>query len=427
MLLGDLFQAWVGLPAFETPEIRAVLATLGRLRERGMRIDYVEGNRDFFLERERLRRRLRRHRDRGRPAGGLRRILFVHGDGLNDRDYAVPLLALAVEAAPGSDGAWRAARCLGSRFVARTERRLGSTNFKHKRRVPTEAIRAYGARRFAEGHDLLVLGHFHEPLRLSGPGGEVRLLEAWFRRVPSSGSSVPPGRAAAGGQAAGQERPVTVLGSGTSTGVPVIGCACAVCTSTDPRDRRLRPGLKIELDGGVVLIDTPTDLREQALRFGLSRVDAVLFTHAHADHVFGLDDLRIFNFRQRAEIPCYGSLETLRGSATDLRLRLRGRPGGGRQAAARPAVRSRARSRSAGRRVVPMPVLHGELPVLGFRLGRLRLCHRCQPDPARESGAAARSRRLDPRGAALPPSPDPLLDRRGARRGGAAARRGARS
>src|SRR4029079_9887529 len=114
---------------------------------------------------------------------------------------------------------------------------------------------------------------------------------------------------------------VTMLGSGTSSGVPVIGCTCAVCTSSDPRNHRLRPGLRIDpptrtlclrpglridLAQGTLLVDTPVDLRQQALRFGLPRVDAVLFTHAHADHIFGLDELRVFNFRQRAPIPCYG-------------------------------------------------------------------------------------------------------------------------
>jgi len=104
---------------------------------------------------------------------------------------------------------------------------------------------------------------------------------------------------------------VTMLGSGTSTGVPVINCPCKVCTSDDPRNRRWRPGLKLEIGSAVVLVDTPTDLREQALRFGVPRVDAVLFTHAHADHIFGLDDVRIFNFRQGRAIPCYGSDLTL--------------------------------------------------------------------------------------------------------------------
>ena len=96
-----------------------------------------------------------------------------------------------------------------------------------------------------------------------------------------------------------------MLGSGTSTGVPVVGCDCAVCRSPDARNRRLRPALWLELaGGGSVLIDTPPDLREQALRAGLRRVDAVLYTHAHADHIFGLDDLRPFNFRQNGTIPC---------------------------------------------------------------------------------------------------------------------------
>src|SRR3954453_9090896 len=104
---------------------------------------------------------------------------------------------------------------------------------------------------------------------------------------------------------------VTMLGSGTSSGVPVIGCECAVCTSSDPRNDRLRPGLRIDLPAGTLLVDTPVDLRQQALRFGLPRVDAGLFTHAHADHIFGLDDLRVFNFRQGGTIPCYGAEETL--------------------------------------------------------------------------------------------------------------------
>lgn len=161
---------------------------------------------------------------------------------------------------------------------------------------------------------------------------------------------------------------VTMLGSGTSSGVPVIGCDCAVCTSSDPRDRRLRPGLKIEVDGGVVLVDTPVDLRQQALRFGLERVDAVLFTHAHADHVFGLDELRIFNFRQRAVIPCYGSAETLAALRRLFAYAFEpGQEGGG-----KPRVDLREVAgplELAGRRFVPVPVLHGSMAVLGWRVG----------------------------------------------------------
>lgn len=159
-----------------------------------------------------------------------------------------------------------------------------------------------------------------------------------------------------------------MLGSGTSTGVPVVGCRCAVCTSADPRDRRLRPGLKLELDGGTVVVDTSPDFREQSLRFGIDRVDAVLYTHPHADHVFGLDDLRPFNFRQKAAIPCYGSAPTL--------ARLRqifayvfeaGEEGGGKPRLE--LVEVEAPFELLGETVVPIPVAHGSMPVLGWRIG----------------------------------------------------------
>jgi phosphoribosyl 1,2-cyclic phosphate phosphodiesterase len=104
---------------------------------------------------------------------------------------------------------------------------------------------------------------------------------------------------------------ITVLGSGTSAGVPTIGCGCAVCASADPRDRRLRPSILIRYDGRVVLVDTAPDFREQALRARIERVDAILYTHAHADHILGLDDVRPFNYRQKQAIPIYGNNDTL--------------------------------------------------------------------------------------------------------------------
>jgi riboflavin kinase/FMN adenylyltransferase len=104
---------------------------------------------------------------------------------------------------------------------------------------------------------------------------------------------------------------ITVLGSGTSVGVPTIGCHCAVCASTDPRDKRLRPSILVRWDGHAVLIDTGPDFRQQALAAGIERLDAVLLTHAHADHIMGLDDVRPLNFRMSGPIRVYGSVETI--------------------------------------------------------------------------------------------------------------------
>jgi phosphoribosyl 1,2-cyclic phosphate phosphodiesterase len=104
---------------------------------------------------------------------------------------------------------------------------------------------------------------------------------------------------------------ITVLGSGTSVGVPTIGCHCSVCTSTDPRDNRLRPSILIRCNGHNIVVDTTPDFRQQALRAGIDHLDAILLTHAHADHIMGLDDVRPFNFHQRGPIPIYGAEATI--------------------------------------------------------------------------------------------------------------------
>jgi phosphoribosyl 1,2-cyclic phosphate phosphodiesterase len=104
---------------------------------------------------------------------------------------------------------------------------------------------------------------------------------------------------------------ITVLGSGTSAGVPTIGCNCDVCTSSDPRDQRLRPSILIRAGERNILIDTTPDFRTQALRARIRRLDAILFTHEHADHIMGLDDVRPFNFRQQGAIPFYASAQTM--------------------------------------------------------------------------------------------------------------------
>jgi len=106
---------------------------------------------------------------------------------------------------------------------------------------------------------------------------------------------------------------LTVLGSGTSMGVPTVGCTCAVCTSTDPHDRRLRPSVMVQYDGRTVVIDTSPDFREQAIREQIRRIDAVLYTHGHADHILGLDDVRPLSFPRitgGGKIPLYASENT---------------------------------------------------------------------------------------------------------------------
>lgn len=109
---------------------------------------------------------------------------------------------------------------------------------------------------------------------------------------------------------------ILFLGSGTSTGVPVIGCKCNTCLSDNPKNKRTRASILVSNNKKNILIDTSTDLRYQALTFRIERVDAVFFTHAHADHIHGMDELRSFNHLQDEPIPCYGSRETMEAIKT---------------------------------------------------------------------------------------------------------------
>ena len=176
---------------------------------------------------------------------------------------------------------------------------------------------------------------------------------------------------------------VTFLGTGTSTGVPVIGCDCDTCTSADARDRRWRPSVHLRLDAGLsVLVDASPDLRAQALRFHVDRVDLILLTHSHADHVLGLDDVRIYNFRQGGAIPCYGDARTL----ADVRRMFAyvfdpATPRGG----GLPQLALWELSgpfSAAGRTFVPIPLRHGRRPVLGYRVGRFAYLTDCSEIPA---------------------------------------------
>ena len=162
---------------------------------------------------------------------------------------------------------------------------------------------------------------------------------------------------------------VTFLGTGTSTGVPVPTCGCRVCLSTDPRDRRLRPSVLLSWDGATVLVDTSTDLRCQALREGLARLDAVLYTHAHADHLFGLDDLRMYNWVRGGPIPAYGSASTLAAIRRTFWYVFEEAPAGGGKPSLTLHPVDDGPFTLAGRTIVPVPLLHGRLPILGYRVG----------------------------------------------------------
>lgn len=161
---------------------------------------------------------------------------------------------------------------------------------------------------------------------------------------------------------------LTFLGTGTSTGVPIVGCDCAVCNSGVEEDKRTRPSLLLEYSGHTVVIDTTPDFRAQALRQNIQQVDAVVFTHAHADHVLGLDDVRPYYFRQKNPIPLYadkGCMESLRRIFTYIFDQTY--PYGGILKVDPHLIDGPFRLWE--QQMIPLPVVHGSLPVLGFRFG----------------------------------------------------------
>ena len=162
---------------------------------------------------------------------------------------------------------------------------------------------------------------------------------------------------------------LTVLGSGTSMGVPTIGCDCAVCRSTDPRDRRTRPSVMISYAGRNVLIDTTPDFREQMLREGIKRLDAVFYTHTHADHILGIDDLRPLSYKHRpGKLPLYAASQAcdfLRGMFRYI-FEPAHQLGGVPQVDLHPVDGP---VEIFGARFEPLTVIHGEVPILGFRFG----------------------------------------------------------
>ena len=177
---------------------------------------------------------------------------------------------------------------------------------------------------------------------------------------------------------------LTFLGCGTSTGVPVVGCDCRVCTSTHPGNKRTRSSVLIETDGVNILIDTSTDLRAQALAAGLSRIDAVLFTHPHADHLPGIDDLRSFHKQKKGPIPCYGSAETL-DRVTDLfsYIFTENDSDGWKPELEVREIRGTfpAPFDVEGVEVTPIEVVHGSATILGFRIGGAAYITDCSAIP----------------------------------------------
>jgi len=163
---------------------------------------------------------------------------------------------------------------------------------------------------------------------------------------------------------------ITVLGSGTSVGVPTIGCHCAVCTSSDPRDRRLRPSVLVSFGERNVLIDTTPDFRYQALREGIERVDAILYTHAHADHILGLDDVRPINFRMGGSIPIYAAADAMNTIQNTFRYIF----DSGATESSKPNIEPRIFDAETpiplfGVDFIPLRLAHGRGLVYGFRFG----------------------------------------------------------
>lgn len=175
---------------------------------------------------------------------------------------------------------------------------------------------------------------------------------------------------------------VTLLGTGTSAGVPMIGCTCEVCSSTDPRDKRDRAAAMVRYEdphGGqrTVLIDTPPELRQQMLRHRVMRIDGVVYTHNHADHIFGIDDLRRFNAVMDEAVDIYAEPRVLDQLKSTFRYIFE--PKKNVNASFIPTlipnpIEANEPTHLAGRTWTPLRLMHGRLPVLGFKVGPMAYC-----------------------------------------------------
>ncbi len=182
VLMGDIFHVWVGKRSFETPLIRQVLDAFERLRDAGIRLDYIEGNRDFFIARGPYAKVFDTVSTELEFEVGSTRYLAVHGDGLNDRDRQYLFWRWFSKSLPVRWAVSTLPPPVARYLMHSSEAKLAKTNFKHKMEIPREAILQYAARRLPEGYDVLVLGHFHEPRVWPSGTGEVRIIDAWFNQ-----------------------------------------------------------------------------------------------------------------------------------------------------------------------------------------------------------------------------------------------------
>ncbi len=174
---------------------------------------------------------------------------------------------------------------------------------------------------------------------------------------------------------------IEILGSGTSMGVPMVGCNCPVCRSPNPKDKRLRTSAFLQVNNANILIDTSVDYRQQMLQAGIQRLDCVLYTHHHVDHILGLDDVRSFNFLHKISIPLYGMPETLANIQRVFRYAFSDGPkiSGVPRLTLHPIDERPFFFRDV--EIIPIPLRHGNMPVMGFRIGDFAYCTDCNAIP----------------------------------------------
>jgi phosphoribosyl 1,2-cyclic phosphate phosphodiesterase len=179
---------------------------------------------------------------------------------------------------------------------------------------------------------------------------------------------------------------ITVLGSGTSSGVPTIACTCTTCTSDDPRDNRLRTSIWIQTGGTSLIVDSSNDFRQQCLRAGVERLDAVVYTHHHFDHIAGFDDIRAFNFVQRRPMRIYGMIETLTQLRRIFDYAFQSGPRENSAPVVEPIEIDDGPFTVGTVTIQPLELYHGSLRVNGYRVGGFAYCTDCNliPDRTRE-------------------------------------------